>query len=158
MKIAVNLKDVAAADLVPEGQRRARIARAEVQPKDATIDPTTCAIEGKTDRKGNQAYAWIRVGFVLEEHPTNYGVGPSGKTISYAGRWVWNNYFLYPDRMIRVYELFQNAGAPFDKEGFDPKDLIDKVVDIVVQHKERQDDPETKEAGVSRVRIAVDKG
>lgn len=157
MKIQVNLKDVAAADMVPEGSRRARIARAEIYPKDANIDPATCEISGKVDKNGNQAYAWVRVGFVLEEHPTNYGVGPSGKTISYAGRWVWNNYFMYPDRMVRVYELFQNAGAPFSPEGFDPVDLVGKVVDVVVTHKARQDDPETKEPVVSRVRIAVDR-
>jgi hypothetical protein len=157
MKIAVNLKDVAAADLVPEGARRARIARAELYPKDANIDPATCEIVGKVDKNGNQAYAWIRAGFVLEEHPTNYGVGPSGKTISYAGRWVWSNFFLYPDRMVPVYELFQNSGAAFDKEGFDPAELIGKVVDAVVAHKPRQDDPETKEAYVKRVRIALDK-
>lgn len=158
MKIQVNLKDVAAADLVPEGQRRARITRAELQPKDANIDPATCEIVGKVDKNGNQAYAWIRVGFVLEEHASNYSVAPSGKAISLAGKWVWNNYFLYPDRMVRVYELFQNAGAEFDKDGFDPAALVGKTVDIVVCHKPRSDDPEAKDAAVSRVRIAVDKG
>lgn len=156
MKIAVNLKDVAAADMVPEGTRRARIGRAELYPKDRELAPDG-SIPGELDKNGNQAYGRLRVGFVLEEHPSNYGTSPSGKAMSFAGRWVWQGFGLAPDYLRRVYELYQNSGTPYDESGFEPKPLEGQVVDIVVVHKARSDDPETKEPVVQRVRIALDK-
>lgn len=142
--------------MVPEGTRRARIGRAELYPKDTTFGPDG-SIPGQTDKNGNQAYGRIRVGFVLEEHPYNYGTSPSGKAVSFAGRWVWQGFSLAPDYLRRVYELYQNSGTAYEADGFEPKALEGQIVDIVVAHKPRSDDPETKEPVVNRVKVAVDR-
>jgi hypothetical protein len=155
IKIPVDLAALNISDLVPEGRHRARIASVTLYPKDKTIDPETGAIEGAQWDDGSPQYAWLRVGYSLMEHESNYGVDGRGRPVSLAGKYVWHNYRVNETRNLT--ELFNAAGVGIPKEGdLDGALLLNNEVDINVYHKARKDNPDVKENAVRGVRMALD--
>lgn len=157
IKIPIDLSALTAREKNPVGRRRARIGRVYLYPKDTELGPGG-EIEGRTDKNGEQAYGWLRVGFTLTEHAQNYDVDSKGRPVSLAGKVVWQNYFL--NRYSRIQELLNAAGVPLPEEGsggLDGELLLNKEVDIQITERARTDDPTVKEPQVARVSMALDR-
>ena len=152
----IDLTKVSKTDLFPEGRHRARIAEAENRPKDTEFGPGG-EVPGKFNDEGDPKYGFTHVGFVFSDHPSNFDVDPqTGKDVSIAGRWLWENFSWHPTQLRRLRELFDNSGTAISPEGIDPKPLVAKEVDVVIKNRPRRDDPEQKESRVVGIRVASD--
>lgn len=159
-KTGVDLSKVSKSDVYQEGKYRATIASVELRPEDHSgIDFSDMSLPGQKTQKGKQAYARLHVGLIFAEHPGAITVDPiSGETVNYAGKRIWDDWHYSPGAQRRMRELFDNTGTPYvDAEGnHAPELLVGKAVDIFIKNEPRQDDPETLDSRIQKVRVAAD--